>query len=124
MILVDTSVWVDHLSQGRPQLAELLDEAQVVCHPFVIGELARGNLRRRREILGLLAELPQARVAEHDELLYLIEQHRLFGQRLRCVDAHLLGSALLSSCHLWTADTALHPAARQLRVAADIEGAR
>ncbi|MDE2059039.1 MAG: type II toxin-antitoxin system VapC family toxin [candidate division NC10 bacterium] len=119
MILVDTSVWVDHLARGRAQLVELLHEGHVVCHPFVIGELACGHLRNRREILGLLAALPQARVTEHDELLRFVDQHQLSGRGLGWVDVHLLGGAFLSSCRLWTQDKALHEAARALRIAAD-----
>jgi len=119
MVLVDTSVWVDHLTRGQAQLAALLHEGQVVCHPFVIGELACGHVRNRREILGLLATLPQARVAEHDELLRFVEQHQLSGRGLGWVDVHLLGGAFLSSCRLWTHDKALREAARALRIAAD-----
>lgn len=119
MVLVDTSVWVDHLARGQAQLVELLHEGQVVCHPFVIGELACGHLRNRQEILDLLAALPQARIAEHDELLRFVDQHQLFGRGLGWVDVHLLGGALLSSCSLWTQDKALHEAARALHIAAD-----
>jgi len=124
MFLVDTSVWVEHLARGHPQLVELLHEGQVVCHPFVIGELACGYLRNRREILALLGALPQARVAEHDELLRFVDHHRLSGRGLGWVDVHLLGGAFLSSCILWTTDKALHETARALRIAADVERAR
>jgi predicted nucleic acid-binding protein len=124
MILVDTSIWVDHLSRGTSSLMDLLNEGLVACHPCVIGELACGRLRKRAEILGLLAALPQARVAEHDELLGLIDRHRLFGRGLGWVDIHLLGGAYLSTCTLWTSDKALHEAARRLGIAADVEGAR
>ena len=124
MVLADTSVWVDHLALGQARLVELLHDGQVVCHPFVIGELACGHMRNRREILGLLGALPQARVAEHEELLHLVDRHRLFGRGLGWVDVHLLGSAFLSSCSLWTRDRALHETARTLRIAADVERAR
>jgi predicted nucleic acid-binding protein len=124
MILVDTSVWVDHLSRGKPSLANLLNEGLVVCHPFVIGELACGHLRNRQEILGLLSALPQARVAEHDELIALTERRRLFGRGLGWIDIHLLGSAHLSSCTLWTSDKALAEVAKSLRISADVEGVR
>ena len=117
MILVDTSIWVDHLARGKPPLAELIDEGQVVCHPFVIGELACGHLKNRSEILSLLAALPQAQLVEHNEVLRFVDQHHLFGRGLGWVDVHLLGSAVLSSNHLWTADKALHEAACALRVA-------
>lgn len=119
MILADTSVWVDHLRRGDATLSALLDEGTVLCHPFVIGELACGQLRKRQEILGLLAALPQASVAEHDELLALLERQRLFGRGLGWVDVHLLASTRLSSCRLWTKDKALLGAARTLRLAAE-----
>ena len=90
MILVDTSVWIDHLRTGDPVLAGLLDRAAVLGHVFVRGELACGNLRRRDEILALLADLPQAVVATDDEVLELIERRRLMGRGIGYVDAHLL----------------------------------
>ena len=124
MVLVDTSVWVHHLSRGHARLEELLNEGEVLCHPFVIGELACGGLRHRREILGLLDALPQAKVADQAELLHLLEHHRLHGRGLGWVDIHLLGSGLLSHCALWTADKALHEAARSLGIAAHVAGAR
>lgn len=113
-VLVDTSIWVHHLNRGNARLVELLNEGEVLCHPFVIGELACGRMRKRRQILGLLAALPQARVAGHEELLHLVDQHRLYGRGLGWIDIHLLGSGLLSSCTLWTSDKALHEAARAL----------
>ena len=90
MILVDTSIWVQHLSRGNARLAGMLNDGEVLCHPFVIGELACGGLRHRREILGLLEALPQAGVADHAELLHLMEHHRLYGRGLGWVDIHLL----------------------------------
>jgi predicted nucleic acid-binding protein len=114
--LVDTSVWVDHLRRGSLRLSALLDEAQVLCHPFISGELACGNLHNRTEILSLLAALPQAQVAEHEEVLELLSVRRLHGLGLGWVDAHLLASALLSRCPLWTLDKALDTAAIQLGV--------
>jgi len=120
MILVDTCVWVDHLSRGNAPLFELLNKGLVACHPFVIGELACGHLRRRQETLGLLAALPEVRVAEHEEILALVDRHRLFGRGLGWIDVHLLGGALLSSCALWTTDRTLGEAARSLHIAADI----
>ena len=97
-VLVDTSIWVHHLNRGEPRLGALLEAGGVSCHPFVLGELACGRLRNRREILGLLAALPIVAVAEHAELLHLLEEHRLYGRGLGWVDIHLLGSAILSSC--------------------------
>ena len=116
MILVDTSVWVDHLRRGNPRLASLLEEAQVLCHPFVIGELACGNLRNRREILRLLAALPAVPQADGSEVLHLVESHHLYGLGLGWVDAHLLASCLLSDSELWTLDEPLRAAARKLAV--------
>ena len=115
MILVDTSVWVDHLRRGHPRLREALLEGQVVTHPFVIGELACGNLRQREEVLGLLRALPQVPVAEHTEVLQLVERRKLFGRGIGWIDAHLLAAALLSRCTLLTLDRQLASVAAELR---------
>ncbi len=117
MTLVDTSVWVAHLRAGNARLAELLRTGEVLCHPFVIGELACGNLRNRQEVLVLLAALPQVSVADHGEVMTLLESSRLFGCGLGWVDLHLLTSALLSHCGLWTLDRPLQHAATALKVA-------
>lgn len=116
MTLVDTSVWVEHLRRGSPRLGALLRDEEVLSHPFVVGELACGNLRNRGEILTLLAALPEARVAEHHEVLHLVESARLFGRGLGWVDAHLLAAALMSRCGLWTLDRPLHRAAVTLGI--------
>lgn len=116
MILVDTSVWVRHLRQGDQHLVSLLDEGQVVSHPFIIGELACGALRNRREILALLAAVPTATIAEHDEVLGLIESRNLYGRGIGWVDAHLIASALMSHTPLWTLDGKLRAAAFSLRI--------
>jgi predicted nucleic acid-binding protein len=100
----------------------MLDGGHVICHPFVIGELACGRLKNRSEILGLLSAIPQARVADHGELLHLIDVHRLYGRGLGWVDVHLIASALLSSCDLWSSDKALQDAARHLGIAASTSG--
>ena len=107
MILVDTSVWIGHLRTGEPALTATLDRMGVLGHVFVRGELACGNLYRRREILGLLDELPQAPVATDQEVLDLVERHSLMGRGLGYVDAHLLASALLAGARLWTLDARL-----------------
>jgi predicted nucleic acid-binding protein len=99
-------------------MTSLLEEGAVLCHPFVIGELACGSLRNRNEILSLLATLPQARVAEHAEVLELVDTRQLHGRGLGWVDVHLLASALLSGCRLWTLDKPLKAAATQLGVTA------
>jgi predicted nucleic acid-binding protein len=116
VILVDTSVWVDHLRRGNEELQTLLYESKVLCHPFVIGELACGSLKNRREILMLLRSLPQAQVAEHDEVLRLVEDARLRGRGIGWVDAHLLTATLLSRTLIWTLDRQLALAAKALRV--------
>lgn len=116
MILVDTSVWVQHLRKGSDRLRSLLDEEQVVCHPFVIGELACGTLRNRQEILSLLDALPQAGVADHEEVLHLFERRRLHGRGLGWIDAHLVASMLLTGCTLWTLDKPLGKAATVLGI--------
>lgn len=118
MTLVDTSVWVAHLRSGNPRLSDLLREGQVLCHPFIIGELACGNLHNRKEILGLLAALPQASTAEHPEVIALLESSRLYGRRLGWIDLHLLASALLAHCELWTLDRPLQQAADALKISA------
>ncbi len=107
MILVDTSVWVEHLRHGLPRLATLLQEGEVLIHPWMIGELACGNLRNRSEVLELLKGLPTATVASDAEVLLLIERDRLMGRGIGYLDAHLLASARLSHCRLWAQDRRL-----------------
>lgn len=116
MILVDTSVWVDHLRHGIPLLGDLLAAGEVATHPSVIGELACGNLRNREELLGLLSALPSAKVASHVEVLRLVEAHRLHGHGLGWIDMHLLASALLSQTGLWTRDRRLHSVVKTLGI--------
>jgi len=114
MVLIDTSVWVSHFQEGNPQLEALLMKGRVVCHPFIIGELACGNLKNRKEILSLLEALPAATTADHKEVLYFIEQHQLMGIGLGNVDVHLLASAHLSRILFWTRDKKLMEAALKL----------
>ena len=121
MILVDTSVWVDHLRARERTLVHLLETGQVLTHPFVIGELALGNLRQRGAILGSLRVLPQAILAAEHEVLDFIERHRLFGIGIGYVDAHLLAAARLTpATTLWTRDKRLRAAASKLSLAADL----
>jgi hypothetical protein len=119
MILADTSVWVEHLRRGSDRLAALLQDEQVLVHPFVVGELACGNLKNRTEVLGLLAALPQAHVASHQEVLHLLETHGLHGRGLGWIDMHLLAATLLSGSTLWTFDAPLARAASALKVSAE-----
>lgn len=116
MVLVDTSVWVDHLRRGMVGLDLPLSEGQVLCHPFIIGELACGNLKNRSDILSLLRTLPGVRSAEDDEVLQFIEKRRLMGKGLGYIDAHLLASSFLSHVPLWTLDKRLGDAAATLGV--------
>ena len=118
MILVDTSVWIDHLRAGNDALATLLEVGMVLAHPFVIGEVALGKLRQRRAILTALSDLPQAGVATEAEVLHVIDRHALDGCGIGYVDAHLLTSALLvAGTQLWTNDKRLHAVAAQLDLA-------
>ncbi len=118
MILVDTSVWIDHLRQGNARLSSMLLNAAVLVHPFVIGELACGNIRNRSQILKLLTDLPRSRMADDQEVLFFIEHNNLMGRGIGYVDAHLLASVSLSSpARLWTVDRRLEDAATQLGLA-------
>jgi hypothetical protein len=107
MILVDTPIWIDHLRSGNVELAGLLQRELVCSHHFVIGELACGNLRNRQEVLGLLQSLPQLAPATEDEVLFLVEQHRLMGRGIGYIDAHLLAAAVIHDARLWTKDKRL-----------------
>src|SRR4051812_13041265 len=107
MILVDTSVWIEHLRGGGTGLRDLLMEGMVLTHPFVIGELACGNLKHRRRILRDLSALPAVLTAMHEEVLRLIEDRKLWGQGIGWIDSHLLASALVSNCGFWTIDKQL-----------------
>ena len=106
-MLVDTSVWVDHLRRGNATLVGLLEQAQVWTHAFVVGELACGNLAQRNKVLNALTALPHAPVASHDEVLALLETHHLMGRGLGWVDVHLLASAKLGRLPFWTLDKRL-----------------
>lgn len=110
MLLVDTSVWIDHFRQHDARLGDALEAGEVLTHPFVIGELACGNFKRREAVIGLLEQLPSATAAEHEEVLQLVESERLHGTGIGWMDAHLLASALLSGSELWTKDAALQRA--------------
>lgn len=118
MILVDTSIWIDHLRKGNHQLAELLNNGSVLAHPWVTGEIALGHLAQRTEILGLLHNLPQATVASDLEVLAFIEKRQLSGRGIGYVDAQLLAATLLTpGAGLWTRDKRLAETAAQLGIA-------
>jgi predicted nucleic acid-binding protein len=117
LILVDTSVWINHLHKPIPALVEALERGAVLMHPFIVGELACGQLAKRREVLGLLSTLPQSTMATDEEMLPFIEHHRLMGKGLGYIDAHLLASVMLTEAtQLWTADKGLAAMADQLRI--------
>lgn len=115
MILVDTSVWVDHLRRGDPGLVDLLERSIVIMHPFVVGEIACGSLHDREAMLELLQDLPAAAVADGDELLRFIESHVLHGKGIGYVDVHLLASvALTEGAKIWTRDKKLRLVAQRM----------
>lgn len=117
MVLVDTSLWVEHLRHGHRDLASSLQKAEVVCHRFVIGELACGFIRNRHEVLSLLRSLPLAVEADHDEAMDFLERNHLMGKGLGLIDIHLMASALLSGMPLWTLDNKLRREASRLGIA-------
>lgn len=118
MILTDTSVWVDHLRKGVPRLGAALEQGSVLMHPFILGELACGNLKNRREVLRLLGDLPGAPVATDAEVLDFIERRALMGRGMGYIDAHLLASASLGgTARLWTRDKRLTAVVAELKLA-------
>jgi predicted nucleic acid-binding protein len=118
LILLDTSVWVDHLRAGDQTVADLLEAGQVLSHPFVIGELALGHLRQRRIVLTSLQDLPRASVATDQEVLHFIERHELAGLGIGYIDVHLLASTRLTAgTYFWTRDERLSQAAERLGLA-------
>jgi hypothetical protein len=118
VILVDTSVWIDHLRAGDRALAALLAAGAVLTHPFVVGELALGNLRQREIVLNALMDLPRASLASDAEVLHFIDQHLLFGRGIGYIDAHLLAAVRLTAgAELWTKDKRLHGVADHLKLA-------
>jgi hypothetical protein len=120
MVLVDTSVWVLHLREGNSELERLLNNGEVVCHPFIVGELACGNLKKRMEILSLLQALPRAIEAEHQDVMQFIENHQLMGRGLGYIDMHLLASALLTEVLIWTFDKRLRDISLELGIGLNI----
>jgi predicted nucleic acid-binding protein len=116
MILVDTSVWIEHLRAENDRLKTLLFDEQVVCHPFIIGELACGTLQKRVEILNLLKALPEAPLLDHEDVMSFLQGRHLYGRGIGWVDAHLLASTLLTGCSLWTFDKPLRRPAAALNV--------
>ena len=117
MILVDTSVWIDHFRRRNDRLVQLLTTSRVLVHPFVLGELACGHLGKREEALSMLRTLRPAPVAEHDEVLAMIERLKLFGTGLGYLDMHLIASARLARRPIWSLDKPLAQVAFRLGVA-------
>ncbi len=116
MVLVDTSVWVLHLREMNIGLERLLNGGDVVCHPFIVGELACGNLKNRTEILSLLHSLPMATQAENEDIIKFIENYRLMGKGLGYIDMHLLASAILIGVPIWTFDKKLGEVSTELGI--------
>ena len=117
MILVDTSVWIDHLRLGDPELASALQSCEVLCHPHVVGELACGNLRARDKVITLLQALPVSPVVSDKESLCFIDNYSLMARGIGYIDVQLLASALLAGAYLWTRDKRLQSVALELGLA-------
>lgn len=115
MILVDTSVWIDHLRRSDPTVASALDDGAVLVHPFVVGELACGQLTNRHELMRLLARLPMSPMATDAEVLAFIDERHLMGRGIGYIDVHLLASVMLAvDALLWTRDRRLAAIATQM----------
>lgn len=117
MILVDTSVWIEHFRSPSRVLSELLGEEQVLVHPLVLGEIACDNLRKWKEIVALMRALPTAQRADDREILFFIEQRALMERGIGLIDMHLLASCLMESCRIWTTDKRLRSVAEELGMA-------
>jgi predicted nucleic acid-binding protein len=116
MVLVDTSVWVAHLRAGNVGLEKLLNEGEVVCHPFIVGELACGNLKNRHEILAYLQAIPLTILAEDAEVLTFIDNNQLMGKGLGYIDVHLIVSAVLTDVPFWTLDKTLDKVSEKIGI--------
>ncbi len=114
MVLVDTSVWVSHFRDGNDELASLLNDGRVLCHPLIVGELACGNLKEREVILSFLQLLPMSIEVEHEEALSFLEENRLMGKGMGYVDVHVIASAVLTGVPIWTLDKKLAQTADSL----------
>jgi predicted nucleic acid-binding protein len=120
VILLDASVWIDHIRSPDQSASELLDHGEVLCHPFVIGEVGMGQFRDRRRVLEQMRRLEAAEIASDDEVMVLVDRYGLFGRGIGYVDAHLLAAAFLTpGAKLWTRDKQLRAAAVQLKLAAE-----
>jgi len=118
MILVDTSIWIDHIRKGDAELVRLLGEGQVLSHPFVVGEIAMGSIANRKIVLSSIEKLPAVTMARHDEVMTFVAKHSLFGLGIGYIDAHLLASAQLTPYGvIWTRDRRLQDIAAGLLLA-------
>ena len=123
MILVDSSIWIDHVRLAVPPLEELIAQGEVLSHPFVIGELAMGSLKDRDAVIRELSELPTARVADDEEVLALIKRFKIYARGIGYIDAHLLASVRLTRrASLWTRDRRFLAVAEELNIAAKLPG--
>ncbi len=116
MVLVDTSVWVSHLRASKPALETLLLETEVACHPYIIGELACGNIKNRKEFLSLLQALPMVSVVTQEEFLHFVDAHKVMGTGVGFVDVHLMASSRLMRISLWTEDAKLKTVAAKFKL--------
>jgi predicted nucleic acid-binding protein len=116
LVLADTSIWVTHFRKSENHLIQLLESGFVVCHPFIIGELACGSLKNRNEIIQLLEALPNVPVLDHQEVMSFIESRKIMSKGIGYVDIHLLGSSLISDIPLWTLDKSLAKVASTLKI--------
>ena len=116
MVLVDTSVWINHFKKSNTELKKLLLDVDVLSHPYILGEIACGNIANRKEILLLMKSLPKAETTEDEEIFEFIEQNRLYGSGLGLIDVHLLASTILSKAYLWTLDKKLSQIATKFNV--------
>jgi predicted nucleic acid-binding protein len=119
MVLVDTSVWVRHLRAGDSDLEQLLNNGEVMCHPYIVGELACGNMKNRHEVLSLLQLLPLTTLARHEEILQFIEMNHLMGKGLGYMDVHLAASAVLSGVPILSYDKKLNEVSEGLGIRYD-----
>jgi len=121
VILADTSIWIDLLRGGKPEMQTLLQDGQVVMHPFIVAEVALGSLRNRHQTFALMESLWMVRVAHLDEIRKMIEAHSLYSRGLGLTDVHLLASCLITpGVQLWTRDASLEKAAMALGVRANL----
>jgi predicted nucleic acid-binding protein len=117
MVLIDTSIWIDHFNRTDKTLQNLLNNYEAVIHPYILGELACGNIKNRKEILSLLNDLPSINKISDEEYYLFIDKNRLYGIGLGFVDIHLLASSMLSRCLIYTRDNNLFLTAESLRIA-------